>query len=135
MIVLAKRKTNAVVGAPNEASRHLALLSVNLLVDAGSVQPNVAPVRAQDHVAFPINRESFRPLELQLHGVDVCSWRDFEVVFQFSLVAVIDKINPRIDVSIPNTRKLRDVKVPVLGIIADDVIAPGRKFVCGIHSR
>src|SRR6185369_13604283 len=123
MIVLAKRKTNAVVGAPNEASRHLALLSVNLLVDAGSVQPNVPPVRAQNHVAFPINRE-FRPLELQLHGVDVCSWRDFEVVFQFSLVAVIDKINPRIDVSIPNACKLRDVKVPVLGIIADDVIAP-----------
>ena len=43
MIVLAKRKTNTVVGAPNKASRHLALLSVNLLVNAGSVQPNVTP--------------------------------------------------------------------------------------------
>src|SRR3954452_3299023 len=123
MIVLAKRKTNTVVGTPNKASRHLALLSVNLLVNAGSMQPNVTPVRAQNHVAFPINREWFRPLELQLHGLHVCSWRDFEVVFQFSLIAVIDKIDPRIDVSIPNACKLRDVKVPVLGIIADEVIA------------
>ena len=52
---------------------------------------------------------------------------DLEVVFQLSLVAVVDQIDARINALIAHSRKLRNVAMPFCRIVADEIVALARE--------
>ena len=77
-----------------------------------------------------IDPEFLRCLESQSHLFWVGTRRDFKIVFQSSLVPVINKVNSRVNVLIPHARKLRNIAMPFGGIVSDEVIAlAGKLFV------
>src|SRR5262249_37313412 len=53
------------------------------------------------------------------------AWRDDEVVLQLLLVgSVVDEIDPWVDILIQDARVVGDARVPLRGVVADEVIRP-----------
>src|SRR5208282_5249282 len=49
--------------------------------------------------------------------------RDLEVIFEVSLIAVVHQVNAGVYVAVAHARELRNVAMPLGGIVADEVIA------------
>src|SRR5439155_6583687 len=87
---------------------------------------------AEQQIGLGIEPELLRCLESQSHPSRVSTRRNFKIVFQTSLVSVINKVNSWVNVLIPHPRKLRNIAMPFGGIISDEVIAlAGKSFVTG----
>jgi hypothetical protein len=77
----------------------------------------------------------FIRIDGQLDGVGVRPGRNHEIVFQFSLVAVIHEVHAGIDVGILHPRVVGHVGAPFLGVIADEVVALAWQFLEAADSR
>ena len=73
------------------------------------------------HLAGPINREPDRP--------GVSPRRDNEIVFELLLVSVIHQVDTGVDSPLGNLAVIGHVRVPLLRVPADKIVAPARQFV------
>ena len=111
-----------------EASRDRSLLGSKFLVDtAETAKAVISPLPWQNQLPLLSRFAPFRALELQRDLAGVGAGSDFEVVLQLSLVAVVPKVNPRIDVPYPITHagELRDVAAPFRPSRSNSCLLPG----------
>src|SRR2546427_12165242 len=102
-----------------KAPRHAALVVSDFLINVWGFETHTV---AEQQVALGIESGLPRCLESQSHPSRVSTRRNFEVIFQASLVPVINKVNSRVNVLIPHARKLRNIAMPLSRIISDKVI-------------
>src|SRR5207247_2802863 len=69
------------------------------LVDQRLLKTHIAGVRGKDEITAIGERDLHCPLEGQLDQIRISARRDDEVVFQLPLIAVIDAVNPEVEVS------------------------------------
>ena len=84
---------------------------------------------AHNQVAFLVETEFVRSLKAQPDGLQIGAWCDHEIVLQLSLVAIKDQIHAWIDVLVVHPGVRRYISVPLLRVIADQVVAAVGKFV------
>src|SRR2546429_4953028 len=111
---------SASVGGQPKAPRHGPFLLSEFLINAWGFETHTV---AEQQVALGIESGLLRCLESQSHPSRVSTRRNFKIVFQTSLVSVINKVNSWVNVLIPHPRKLRNIAMPFGGIISDEVIA------------
>lgn len=70
-----------------------------------------------------------------LFGAGVSARSNYKIVFELTLVAVIDQVNSGIDVLVPYLGVRRNIGAPFLGIIADKVVDLARQFTQTHHRR
>ena len=60
-----------------------------------------------------------------------------EIVFQLALIAVVQQIHTRIDSVVLHLRIRRNIRPPLLRIVAEEVVAPARQrlVTCDLGSR
>ena len=93
------------------------------LINARGFQTNFAAVRGQYQIAVIIKPRSLRRVKLKGDRIRICPRCYLEVIFKLTLVAVVHQINSRIDGLIANPGKLRDVAMPLVWIVADEIVA------------
>jgi hypothetical protein len=76
-----------------------------------------------------------RALELQRDGAGVRARRDAEVVFELSLVAVIDNVHALVDLRVAHARVGLDVRAPLRRVVADEVVCPALKLARPFGAR
>ncbi len=54
----------------------------------------------------------------------VCSRRDLEIILKTLLLSVIEQVDAGIDLRVPDPLILRHIPVPLLRVIADEVVRP-----------
>ena len=99
-----------------------------LLVDDRSVESDrVLRLEAQDRVAFRVQREAFRSLEVEEDAAGVGSGRDDEVMFQRPLVPIIDQVDAGVDLPELHLGILLHADLPFRGVAADEIAGmPGQ---------
>jgi hypothetical protein len=90
--------------------------------------------KGQDKIARPFINPNFpSALEAQSDGMRVSAGRDDKVIFQLPpLGAVINQIHAGIDVLVSHLGIIWYVGTPLIGIVADKIIALARQF---LHAR
>src|SRR5580765_2980350 len=63
------------------------------------------------------------------------AWSSNEIIFESSLISIIDKGNARINFVIPDLLESRDTRLPICRIIAEKVIHCPRQLVNGFQPR
>src|SRR5277367_572303 len=96
------------------------------LVDARSFQAYFAAVAAENQVAV-VKLKLGCAIELQLRLSRICAGSKFEVILQMALVAVENQVDSGVDIRVVDGCELRNVRVPLLSIVADEVVAFARK--------
>jgi hypothetical protein len=104
-----------------------------LLIHEWFAQADLTPVYPEDQVTQGINGGAVRALERERDGPGIGPGGDHEVVFQLPLVAVVDEIHTRVDSPVLDLRVGGNVGPPLLGIIADEVVALARQFPHARH--
>ena len=103
-------------------------LAVLLLIHDGFAQADLAPVCPEDQIAQGINGHAVHALERERDRLGIGAGGDHEVVFELPLVAVIDQVHPGVDVPVLDLHVCGNVGAPLLGIIADEVVAFARQL-------
>lgn len=83
----------------------------------------------QDEISLSVKLCSFGAPNLELDHIRVRASRHDEIVFQLVLVAVINEIDPGLDVFVFHLGVVRDIRAPLLGIIADEMVAFALQFI------
>ena len=108
-------------------------LGSELLIHARSSQSHIAPSNVKNEIPSSNNswilgaviREILEP-QRDLPGIT--AGRNFEVIFQLPLIAVVHEVHAGVHVAVPHPRELRNVTVPFCGIVPDEVIASSGKL-------
>src|SRR5439155_69045 len=79
-------------------------------------------------IAQAIDGYAVHALERQRDGLGIGAGGDHEVVFELPLVTVVDEVDARIEVLIPDLCVRGNVDTPLLRIIADEVVAFARQL-------
>ena len=107
--------------------------AVDQLVNDGFVLAYVALCRMQHEVALRVDLEFLRAREAEHDLLRVRSGRDDEVVLELPLVAVIDEIDPAIDLAVMHLGIGRHIGAPSRRILADEVVRLAGEFVAPAH--
>ena len=105
------------------------------LINERSVLNHVAAGGVQDEVTLGIDFKIHNTLESQFDGFRVSPGRNHKVVFQLALVAVVNQVYSRIYLLIFNPEVSGYIGVPLLGIIADEVVDLSRLLLPSEYSR
>ena len=90
----------------------------------------------RDHqITFTINLELLGTFETEFHGARIRMRRDYKIVLELLLVAVIDHIDAGIDALVVNLAVDGHVCVPVAWVIAYQVINFSFQFVLALDGR
>ena len=108
---------------------------VDLLVDDGLLLTNVALGRMQHEIALGVDLELVHASKAKHDLFRVRPGSDHEIVFELALVAVVEKVDPGIDVLVVDLCIGRDVGAPRGGIFADEVVCFAGEFVEPAHER
>src|SRR6266852_2475078 len=73
--------------------------------------------------------------DFQRDSTRVSAGSNNKVVFELTLVAVIDQVNSGIDVLVPHLGVRGNIRSPLLGIIADEVVGNAGQFTLAHHRR
>ena len=109
--------------------------AVHLLVDDGLMLAYGASRRVRHEFALGVDLQLVGALEAEHDFLRISSGGDDEVVFKLALVAVIDEVDPGIDVPVLDLGVGRDVGAPLRGIVADEVVRLSRELVEPGHQR
>ena len=101
------------------------------MIDLGFLLNEVAGGGGQHEVAVSVGVDTVHAVVGEFDAVGVGSGGDDEVVFELALVAVEDHVHAGVDFRAFQLRVLRDVGDPLLGVIADEVIADAGKLFEG----
>ena len=105
------------------------------MIDQRLLEAQFTSRHVQYEVTIGIHLEPVRAGKAQGDGLRIGTRRDDEVVFKLSLVAVVDEIDPGIDVVVADLGVGRDVRAPLLGIVTQKVMdLAGEQLVAG-HLR
>ena len=115
------------------ATRNLPAGALDLLVDDGLPLADHAGGRVQHEVALGIHLELVGSMEAEPDPLGIGARTDDEIVFELALVAVVDQVDPRVDVLVSHLRVRRDIGPPVRGIAADEVVGLAWKLLCPHH--
>src|SRR5207253_7579765 len=88
--------------------------AILLLVDGRLTHLNFANRRPQPQVAVAVEAELLRAGESHRDLAGIAAGRDFEVIFELPVVAVIDDVDAGIDLAIADPGIHGNVLVPVL---------------------
>ncbi len=105
------------------AARHPPALAREVLVGDRCVEDDLAACRLDDDAAARVEAGAARAVEVQLDQSRVGTGPHDEVVLETTLVAVVDEIDPGIDVLVLDPGVLRDVRAPLRWIAPDEVAA------------
>src|SRR6202521_5556833 len=121
MVVGSDGEADSVVGDLAETSRNRLLSVAFLLIDAWSVETHVALVcREKQVTGINVGGSAF---EAQRNLARLSARRNPEIVFELSLIAVINEIDAGINCLILHAGKLRYVMMPFGRIVPNEVIA------------
>ena len=81
-----------------------------------------------------IDHNAIRPLELHPYRPGLCPRPDDEVVLQAALGAVVDEVDPRVDALVDHLRIGGDVRVPLRGVVAEEVVHDARQLLDARHA-
>src|ERR1700686_2422806 len=111
MVVGSDGEADSVVSDLAETSRNRLLSVAVLLIDAWSVEAHVALVcREKQVTGINVRRSAF---EAQRNLARLSAWRNPEIVFELSLIAVVNQVDARVNRSILHAAKLRNVMTPL----------------------
>src|SRR5580704_1681651 len=128
-VIGADLETDAVGGAQNEASRDWLLASAVALVDVGCLQAQAAIVLASENQVTATQFQFGCAVKLQLGLRRVSAGSNTEVIFEMAAVPVEDEIDSRIDASVVDRGKLRNAAMPLLRVVADEVVGLPRQQI------
>src|SRR5207247_7717937 len=125
---------------PTRAFEHIATSdfppeALDLLIDNGLPLADHAGGRVQHEVALGIHLELVGSMEAEPDPPGIGARTDDEIVFELALVAVVDQVDPRVDVLVSHLRVGRDISPPLHRIAADEVAALAWKLLCRRHGR
>src|SRR5205085_3431636 len=63
-----------------------------------------------------------RSVDTEADTAGIRAWRDREVILQLPLVAVVKEVDAGVDALVANAPVRRDVRAPLLRVIADEVV-------------
>src|SRR2546425_12635684 len=112
--------------------------ALHLLVDVWLEKANFLASGLQHEFPLVIDPQRACALDLQFDGLWVSAGSDDEVMFQLTLVAVIDQVNAGIDILVSHLAIGGDISMPFLRIAADEVVVFARQLLkpqdpwCGI---
>ena len=105
------------------------------LVDLRRLQPHISSGALENQVSTAQFQLGCR-IKLQLGLRRVGARRNLEIVFQLALASVEHQIDARINAVVANSGKLRNPRMPLPWIVADEVVAPaGKRIISGDHRR
>src|SRR2546427_3915886 len=96
--------------------------AIYLLVDHRLLESNLPILDRQDEVSLPVERRSLRSFHNHGDRTGVRAGSYDEVIFKFSLVAVVHQIHAGIDPVNLHFGVHRHIRAPHLGIVADEVV-------------
>ena len=118
---------------------HQRLLAILLeLIDQRLLHPHVAQRGGQQEIPALGDPHVGGPVEHQLDVIWIGARRDDEIIFQLALVAVIDDIDSGVGLGEADTRIRRNLGVPLLRIVAEEIIDDPRQHLypldrgCGV---
>src|ERR1700674_710749 len=121
MVVGSDGEADSVVGDLAETSRNRLLSVASLLIDAWSVETHVALVcREKQVTGINVGGSAF---EAQRNLARLSARRNPEIVFELSLIAVVNQVNARVNRFILHAAKLRNVMTPFGRIVPNEVVA------------
>ena len=92
------------------------------LVDQRLLKTHVAGVGGKDEITAVGERDLLCPLEGQLDQIRISAWADDEVILQLPLIAVIDEVDPVVEVSVLDLGVRGHIGAPLLRIVPDEVV-------------
>src|SRR5438552_11092486 len=102
---------------------------MDLLIDYGLVLANITLRSPQQQVAAGVDFHSLGALEGKFDGLAVRAGRHDEIVFQLSLISVVDQIDAGIHVVVSDLGIGADVGPPLLGVASNEVVDLSGKLV------
>ncbi len=122
LVVVAYFEVN-LVARQNEFTLNGRVAAIGLfLIQDGLVEPHLPNGGVDQQLALRIEMQPLHSLELQLDCTRICPWRDNKVVFELGLVAVVSQVDARIDARILDARIIWHVTVPLIVIVADQIV-------------
>src|SRR4030095_14540691 len=89
--------------------------SIHILISRSAAPPPLGIRPSQNQVSVFVDADRIGALKSDPDDAGVASGGDFEIVFELALIAVVDKVNPRIQVSISDPFISRNVLAPFAG--------------------
>ncbi len=109
---------------------------VRRLVDDGALHTHLSAADREDEApVLLIQLRALRAVELNLDAARVCSRCDVEIVFELSLVAVIDEVDARVDAGVMHLAIHGDARAPVGRVVADEVVQTARHLFAPLDLR
>src|SRR3989442_1038297 len=121
-IVSAYLKADLVRAFELVTARDLLPDAIRFLVDQRLLESNLPILDCQDKVSLTVERRSLRSFHNHGDRTGVRAGSYDEVIFQFSLVAVVHQIHAGIDSVNLHFGVHRHIRAPHLGIVADEVV-------------
>ena len=84
---------------------------------------DLAIANGKNKIALRADCDFMRAPELQPDSMGIGSGSNFKIVFQLSLIAVVNQINPGVNLLVAHARVLRHIAVPACRIASDEIIA------------
>ena len=116
--------------APQDVIRCNCLLApVCFLVSDRLFQTYFPAFDARNQFAVSIDAQLFRPFDRESDGSRIRSRPNNKIVLKLSLRPVVNEIDAAIDFSFRDPAIIRDIHMPVCGLVADEIVALSRQFV------
>ena len=109
--------------------------AVDLLIDGWLPLADCAGGRVQHEIALGIYFEFVGTLEADRDRLGVCARANDEVVLELALVvAIVDEVDPAVDVFVSHLRVRRNVGPPLRGVVADEVVHLAGQLIQPCHA-
>src|SRR5437667_11434611 len=95
---------------------------MDLLIDYGLVLANITLRSVQQQVAAGVDFHFLSALETKFDDLGVRAGRHDEIVFQLSLIAVVDQVDARIHLTVLDFRIRSYVGPRLLGVVSNEVV-------------
>ena len=126
-------KTNLVVSHEHVTALDIVLCEFRLplfrLVNKRLMQPHLPSVQFRHQVTARINSDFCRALKSELDRSRVGARANNKVIFQLTLIAVVNQVHARVDTVIFHLGVNRNACPPLLAVFAKEVVALAGQFV------
>ena len=99
--------------------------------------PYLAAIDTQHQLAARVDVDLSRPFKRKRDEARIGARRHDEVILELTLTAIVDKVHSRVHTFVFDLGISGNVRAPLRGIVADEIVALARQFIvpCRLRPR